>query len=382
MTISKSTGTSKEWTYTKRPLSSFPEAKDEYEGFCPILPERLKGISDFDAIRSATKTYITKHRNNWSVAKTLEEMGIEDPSEMTDKQIEQFTAKQAWTFLRPNTDKYWQNVADLRNYFKRITGAEDGFVQPMRGDVVFEIDIVCPNEQDKAEAERRAGRKIYFTKLDIDNCLKPVFDALDFRAKTNEGKDENGRWKEGKKLGLVVDDKAIVKIIGKKHDRREGEQTGFYWRIRRADGGETDPSVASREMANKYTSKFQQEKARLNAGEKHTDHWEDALNKGFSVTQRTAIRLSLLTNDETPLDPVIAEHYLALRHFYDRNASAALVFEEQNSVSSKRAFGMDAEGLLCEIEQDVDDFRNNIGIEVQDINEATSIRQLDAMPIL
>lgn len=384
MAISKSTGSkvNREWTHTGRPFSSFQQAKDEYEGFCPILPVRMTGISDFDSIRSATKNYINKHRNNYRVKKTLQEMGIEDPTTMSDEQIEEFTTKQTWTFMRPNTDRYRQNVVDIRNYFKQAVGTPDGYIQPMRGRVILEIEVVCPSAEDKAEAERRAGRSVHFPKYDVDNCFKPIQDALDFRADTNEGRDENGKWREGKKLGLVVDDRAIIEIRGRKRSRRDGEQTGFYWKLRRvAATPETSQSVENRRNADKYTDKYQQDTARLNADTKHEDRWENALSKGLTVAQRTRIRLSLLTNDETPLDPVIAEHYLALRHFYDRNTSASLVFEEQNQVSAKLAFGADAEPLLCEVEKDVDEYRNSVGIDIPAITEPTCIKVLDTMPL-
>jgi len=254
MTINTSAGSkvNREWTHTGRPFSSFPQAKDEYEGFCPILPVRMTGISDFDSIRSATKNYINKHRNNHRVKNALQEMGIEDPAAMSDEQVEEFTKGQAWTFMRPNTDRYRQNVVDIRNYFKQAVGTPDGYIQPMRGRVILEIEVVCPNAEDKAEAERRAGRAIFFPKYDVDNCFKPIQDALDFRADTNEGRDENGKWKEGKKLGLVVDDQAIIEIRGKKRNRRDGEQTGFYWKLRRvAATPETSQSVENRRNADK-----------------------------------------------------------------------------------------------------------------------------------
>lgn len=384
MTINGNTGSkvNREWTHTGKPFSSFPQAEDEYEGFCPILPVRMTGISDFQAIRSATRNYIYKHRTGFSVMKTLNDMGIEDASKMTDAQVEEFTTKQAWTFMRPNTDKYRQNVVDIRGYFMQATGTDGGYIQPMRGRVSLEIDVVCPNAEDKATAERLAGRKLFFPKYDVDNCFKPIQDALDFRADTNEGKDENGKWRDGKKLGLVVDDQSIVEIHGKRHERRNGEKTGFYWRLRRIDGNvETNQSMANRKSTNKYTNKHQQDVARRNADIKHSGCWDDALSKGLNVSQRTSIRLALLTTDETPLDPIIAEHYLALRHMYDRNTSAALVFEEQNQVSTKMALGMDAEPLLCEIEQDVDEYRNIIGIEIPTITEPMSVKNLNKMPL-
>ena len=379
MTTYEKSSTSREWTYTRKPFSSFPKAKDEYEGFCPILPVRLTGISDFDAIRSATRTYITKHRNNWSVKNTLAEMGIDDPSKMTDEQVEAFTKRQNWTFLRPNSDRYWNNVNEIRDYFMKVTG---GFVQPMKGRIILDIDIVCPNAQDRADAERRAGKKIFFTKQDLDNCSKPILDACDFRALTNEGKDENGNWREGQKLGLVVDDQAIVELNGKKHDRREGEQTGFYWRLRRADGKavETNASIANKEMTQKWVDDHQKLCALRNADEKrgHTERWENALSDGtFTARSRTSIRLALLTTDDSPLDPTIAQHYVALAKVFDRDTAATLVFEEQNQVNTRRALGKDAEIILCDVEKDVEELIDEEGIEMPEIAECMSVKQLD-----
>jgi len=57
------------------------------------------------------------------------------------------------------------------------------------------------------------------------------------------------------------------------------------------------------------------------------------------------------------------------------------VFEEQNQVSTKLAFGSDAEPLLCEVEKDVDEYRNSVGIEIPAITEPTCIKVLDTMPL-
>lgn len=371
---------SREWNYVKRPLSAFPEAKDEYSGFCSILPVRIKGVSNFDEIRSATRNYITKHKRDWGVKKGLEEAGIEDPATMTDEQVEAFTAKRAWTFMRPNDDRYWQCVNDIRNYFKEIAG---GLVQPMQGRVGLEIDLVTRTEEDKDSEQRRAGRKIFFTKEDIDNCFKAIQDGLDFRTKTNEGKNPNGTWKPGEKLGLVVDDQNIDIIKGKKHPRTGNEPLGFYWRLYRLDGKdvETDASITNKEMTQKWVDDHQRRCALRNANEKldRTEKWENALvNGSFNARSRTNIRLALLTNDDSLLDPTIAQHYVALAKLYDRNTAATLVFEEQNRVNTRRALGKDAEPTLCEIEQDVEELANDEDIDIPAITEAMSIRQLNA----
>lgn len=383
-TYEKSSKTSREWTYTGRPLSSYPEARNEYSGFCPILPMRLTGISDFDAIRSATRTYITKHTKSYSVKKTLEEMGIDDPSKMTDKQVEEFTKKQNWTFLRPNSDRYWNNVNEIRVYFQQITkeldGDPNGFVQPMRGNLGLDIDIVCPSDADKEEEQRRAGRKIFFTKQDVDNCVKPILDALDFRAKTNEGKDANGRWKEGKKLGLVVDDEVITNLHSEKHQRRDDEVCGFYWRIYRLDGKdvETEVSMANRKVAERHTTEAQRAFATRNAIN-HSEKWEECLNgDGFDAKKRSQLKVALLANDDTPLAPVIAQHYIALARIFDRNTAATMVYGEHNQIAFKEIMGIDADELYCEIEHDVEEFANDFGIEIPQIDERTSIRQLNA----
>lgn len=362
---------SNEWNYTKQAASTFPEARDFYEGFCPISPERIKGISDFDGIRSATRNYICKHTDDNRITKPLSAMGIDDVANMTDEQVEEFARRVPWAFMRPNDDKYIQNVKDMRAYFMGVAG---GLVRPMRGRLALEVDIVVPNEEDKAAKPWLAKKK-----YDIDNCLKPIQDALDFRTKTSEGKTPDGKWKEGKMLGLVVDDKKIVKIVGTKHVRRNDEELGFYWKLRSMNSAETEQSDINRRLLKKNTTPKQRACAERNASVNHSDKWEESLVRGFSASQRANIRVSLLTTDDTPLDPVIAEHYVALRHLFDRDTAAALVFEEQNRVRYLLALGRDADPVLCEIEDDLEDLENNSGVEVVGIEEPQSVKQLDAM---
>lgn len=385
MTTNETSRTSREWTYTGRPLSSYPKARDEYSGFFPILPVRLTGISDFDAIRSATRTYITKHSKNYRIQKTLGDMGIEDPSTMSDEQVEEFTKRQAWTFLRPNSERYWNNVNEIRNHFKQVVkeldGDPNGFVQPMRGPIGLDIDIVCLSEQDKADEQRRMGRKIFFTKEDVDNCAKPILDALDFRAKTSEGKDENGRWREGKKIGLVVDDEVITRLHSTKHDRLDNEVCGFYWRIYRIDGKsvETDASRANKEIAKRHTTEAQRSFATRNAI-KHSEKWEECLSADrFDAKKRSQIRIALLADDDTPLAPVIAQHFIGLAKVWDRNTAATLVFAEHNQIAFKEVMGVNADELYCEIEQEVEEFVNDLGIEIPHIEDRMSIRQLSEL---
>lgn len=326
-----------------------PKAKDAYEGFCPIVPKRLTFETDLGAIVEATR-----HRGASS------RKGIVGIWDMSVEEVIAETKKDYDLLSIPRSRRYYDCVEEIRAFFVKVAG---GDIQPMEGAVALEVDVVYPTDEDY---ERRGTPEQFRPKVDVDNCLKPIQDALDFRAKT----------KDGKQVGIVVNDTAITSIRGRKHARRAGERVGFYFSVKRVDGDESGQSVLNGDLAGRNSTEQQRRFAERNA-ERHSDRWEERLSQGMDATAKTRLRISLLATDTTPLDPSIAQHYLALRNEFNRDIASKFALEEQSNLSFQKAMGEDADAFLCVIEDDTSELAEKHGLDLSQITKPMSIRELN-----
>ena len=337
--------TNREWARLEERFADLPEARDAYEGFCPILPVRLTYTHDPVAMREATRKRAIKKGY--------------DAAEMSVEELDALCQKDRDLFIRPNSDRYDGNVCALRRYFIR----EVGYVRPMTGKVRLDIEVIVPSDEDY---EAKGTPERYRPKYDVDNCFKPIQDALNYRTKTAD-------WQ---KVGILVDDIAIVEIRGTKHERKEGERCGFHWRIHRVGDGESTQANVNDRISAEHTTERQRRFAQANTAE-HSDKWEDRLHEGLDATARVRLRLALLATDTTPLDPVIAMHYLALRPGFNRDVASKLALDEQSHVSFELALGRDAEEFLCEIEAEAKEMAEKEGVDLSVVKGAMSIRDLN-----
>lgn len=337
----------------ERLFDELPKAKESYEGFCPIMPRRLTFETDLGAIVEATR-----HRG---ASSRKEIKGIWD---MSVEEVIAETKRDYDLLFIPRSRRYYDCVEQLREFFIRFAG---GDIQPMTGNVALEIEVVYPTNDDY---ERRNVPERYRPKVDVDNCFKPIQDALDFRAKT----------KDGKPVGIIVNDTSITSIRGGKHERRSGEETGFYFSIRSVGDEESTQACVNGVISHRNTSEEQRQYAMRNA-EKHCDRWEERLSEGLDASAKTFLRLACLATDSTPLDPLIAQHYLALRQEFNREVASKFALDEQSEVSYRKAKSdVDLyENLLCEIEEEAGELAGKHEIDLSVVSKPMSIRELNLL---
>ena len=337
--------TNREWARIGERFADLPEARDAYEGFCPILPVRLTYTHDPVAMREATRKRAIKKGY--------------DAAEMSTEELDALCQRDRDLFIRPNSDRYDRNVCEMRRYFI----GEVGYVRPMTGKVRLDIEVIIPNE---ADYEAKGTPERFRPKYDVDNCFKPIQDALNFRTKTAD-------WQ---KVGILVDDIAIVEIRGSKHERGEGERSGFHWSIRHIDDGASTQATVNDRLSSEHTTERQRRFAQANTVE-HSDKWEDRLHEGLDATARTRLRLSLLATDRSLLDPAIAMHYLVLRLVFNRDVASKLALDAQSRVSYDLALGRDAEGYLAEIEEEAREMAEREGVDLSVVKGPMSIHDLN-----
>lgn len=342
-------GNSREWNRINQRLEALPKAAPIYEGFCPILPKRMRFATRLGEIITATRKRGAKP---FKAIPGVMDMSIEDLVKETEKDAD--------LLFIPRRDDYYANVQEQRDFFFSFVG---GNIQPMEGAVALDIEVIYPSDEDY---EKRGVPKRFRSKFDVDNCFKSIQDALDFRTRTVDGK----------KVGIVVDDTAICEIHGTKHARREGERAGYRFTIRQIDPDESTQSTLNDTLVKTHVDDRQRHFAWHDA-QTHTDPWENRLKSGLPADARAKLRISLLATDATELDPQIARYYLGLRAEFDRSIAAKLALDKQSEIAYRIAMAEDAEALLCEVEEDADELAEKHDLDLSGITEPISIIDLN-----
>ena len=342
---------------------SLPRLSSTRCEFIPMLPNRLRFSSDLGDILSGTaKRFAKKEANTRDL---MEQEGVDRETakrllrkeghrkyacksdswlalqdELTVADMLADSVDDDWLLLLPEAEAYQRHRAKLTEMFRR----KFGYIRPFDTDITVKIEVLY-DPKDK------------WSKRDLDNCLKTIFDAMDYREKAFT-RDENGK-RVPHKLGLIADDEFITHVIADKRPIRPGEKCGFWIRI---SSVRSMQDAVNRTLAYANTVPGLREQARAEATE-HSDAWEAKLADGLTARELTDLRIACMATAATTLDPIVARHYVVLKAEYNnREIAEKIALDEQSSIWFERLVGHDVEPTLCEIEEQVEELAERNGI--------------------
>lgn len=218
---------------------------------------------------------------------------------------------------------------------------QHGLMKPMDGPIAIDVEVIVPSARDKATGNWSAitdGSKSLFQQFDVDNVLKSIMDAMDFR--TRHVQRVGG---ERPKLGLIADDSIVRLANVSKRERRDGEQCGFRYKLHSySRAGSLNDSIADAAIGRKR---------RLWAARSanaSNDAWQEHVADGLTGLQQIELRLATLATDRTPLDPEVVRLWHAVRGRFGDEAATKVALDLQSEVNYRRAIIEDPEPLFLE----------------------------------
>lgn len=330
--------------------------------FIPITPERLSFTRDLGVIINATKRRFAKsllREENpghyyFSDAVLSEKMeGI-----TLRALIDECRSKRGhdnYTLMMPLDETFKRNRTAISKAFME----QVGYIQPLDEEITVEILLIAdPGDRSK--------------KSDLDNVQKTVFDAMDYRVKSADGV----------KLGIIADDSPICHVSIDKRYRRDGERLGFWYRVTK--GNLIDTGAFSKKLRNAHTTEVDRSFAAYVSDGKDSDKWGDKIDAdewavNATTKQKEHMRLALIADDRTPLDPAIARYYLAVRAEFGRDVASKFALDAQSEVSLRKALGRDYESILAEKDSLAADLAEDHDLDLSVIAEPLSTHQLEVI---
>lgn len=360
---------------------SLPRLSSTRCEFIPMLPNRLRFSSDIGDILSGTAKRFAKKESNLRALMKSEGVDRETAKVLLRKQGHRKYAaaddswlvlqdeltvadmladsiEDDWLLLLPEADGYQRHRAKLTDLFRR----KFGYIRPFDTDITVKIEVLY-DPSDK------------WSKRDLDNCLKTIFDAMDYREKAVT-RDADGK-RVYHKLGLIADDEFITHVVADKRPIRPGEQCGFWIRI---SSVRSMQDATNRTLAYSVTTPELRSQVRAEA-EAHSDAWEAKLADGLTARELTDLRIACTATSGTPLDPIVARHYIVLKAEYNnREIAEKVALDEQSAIWFDRIVGHDVEPRLCEIEEQVEELAERNAIEfdaLDDLGDRVCIQAID-----